>query len=112
MDGVERKRTEAQRSIMKDNELKRDSSIPERVTLKKEIGLLSACAIIIELSPFGMVKGIFQGSVDDLHVFLQSVVLVVGILGDLGTGSFLQLNPCCSIQCVCTTVVALRTFSP
>lgn len=47
MDGVERKRTEAQRSIMKDNELKRDSSIPERVTLKKEIGLLSACAIII-----------------------------------------------------------------
>ncbi|XP_073688036.1 asc-type amino acid transporter 1 [Garra rufa] len=47
MDGVERKRTEAQRSIMKDSDLKRDSGIPERVTLKKEIGLLSACTIII-----------------------------------------------------------------
>lgn len=32
---------------MKDSDLKRDSGIPERVTLKKEIGLLSACTIII-----------------------------------------------------------------
>lgn len=46
MDGVERKRTESQR-MMKDSDLNRDSGIPERVTLKKEIGLLSACTIII-----------------------------------------------------------------
>lgn len=33
---------------------KKESSVPERVTLKKEIGLLSACTIIIgemQLSP-------------------------------------------------------------
>lgn len=51
MHGVEwhrnnRRKAEAQPGTMKDGGVKRDS-IPERVTLKKEIGLLSACTIII-----------------------------------------------------------------
>ncbi|MCJ8736025.1 hypothetical protein PDJAM_G00254190 [Pangasius djambal] len=51
MHGAERQRNakhkaEAQPSTMKDGEVKCDT-IPERVTLKKEIGLLSACTIII-----------------------------------------------------------------
>ncbi|XP_016388163.1 asc-type amino acid transporter 1 [Sinocyclocheilus rhinocerous] len=79
MVGVERNRTEAQRSIMKDSELKRDSGIPERVTLKKEIGLLSACAIIIGniigsgifISPKGVLE--HSGSV--------GLALVVWVLG-------------------------------
>lgn len=47
MDGEERRRSEAQRSIMTDSNITGDLRIPERVTLKKEIGLLSACTIII-----------------------------------------------------------------
>lgn len=51
MHGAERQRNakhkaEAQPSTMKDGKVKCDT-IPERVTLKKEIGLLSACTIII-----------------------------------------------------------------
>ncbi|XP_016423954.1 asc-type amino acid transporter 1-like isoform X3 [Sinocyclocheilus rhinocerous] len=79
MDGVERKRTEAQRSMIKDSDLKRDSGIPERVTLKKEIGLLSACTIIIGniigsgifISPKGVLE--HSGSV--------GLALVVWVLG-------------------------------
>ncbi|XP_058623116.1 asc-type amino acid transporter 1 isoform X3 [Onychostoma macrolepis] len=78
MDGVERKRTESQR-MMKDSDLKQDSGIPERVTLKKEIGLLSACAIIIGniigsgifISPKGVLE--HSGSV--------GLALVVWVLG-------------------------------
>lgn len=51
MDGGKRKRSvcanrepEAQQKMVKDKKIK---DIPERVTLKKEIGLLSACTIII-----------------------------------------------------------------
>lgn len=51
MHGAERQRNtkhkaEAQPSTMTDGGVKCDT-IPERVTLKKEIGLLSACTIII-----------------------------------------------------------------
>ncbi|MBN3316649.1 AAA1 protein, partial [Atractosteus spatula] len=53
MDGADRKRSHctkpdstARETMVKDGNSKRDP-IPERVTLKKEIGLLSACAIII-----------------------------------------------------------------
>ncbi|TRY85919.1 hypothetical protein DNTS_011933 [Danionella cerebrum] len=73
MDGVERKKTEPQRSIMK------DSGVPERVTLKKEIGLLSACTIIIGniigsgifISP----KGVLQ------HSGSVGLALLVWVLG-------------------------------
>lgn len=51
MDGGKRKRSvggvqqpEAQQKMVKDKKMK---DIPEVVTLKKEIGLLSACTIII-----------------------------------------------------------------
>lgn len=53
MDGEKRKRSVCSRQepsaalkILKDGNNKRDE-IPDRVTLKKEIGLLSACTIII-----------------------------------------------------------------
>ena len=53
MDGATRNRSNsarqepgAQQKMSKDGNSKNDD-IPERVTLKKEIGLLSACAIII-----------------------------------------------------------------
>lgn len=59
MHGAERQRNakhkaQAQPSTMKHGEVKCDT-IPERVTLKKEIGLLSACTIII-----GELKSICQ----------------------------------------------------
>lgn len=54
MDGARRIRTncaklepEAHQMMMLKNGNNKHSHIPERVTLKKEIGLLSACAIII-----------------------------------------------------------------
>uniref|UniRef100_A0A8C2BTA8 Solute carrier family 7 member 10b n=1 Tax=Cyprinus carpio TaxID=7962 RepID=A0A8C2BTA8_CYPCA len=61
------------------SDLKRDSGIPERVTLKKEIGLLSACTIIIGniigsgifISPKGVLE--HSGSV--------GLALVVWVLG-------------------------------
>lgn len=53
MDGATRNRGDcakqdpgAQQKMMENDSNKRDN-VPERVTLKKEIGLLSACAIII-----------------------------------------------------------------
>ncbi|XP_076863222.1 asc-type amino acid transporter 1 isoform X2 [Brachyhypopomus gauderio] len=85
MDGAERKRRvcakrepQAPHSIMTNREAKRNT-IPERVTLKKEIGLLSACTIIIGniigsgifISPKGVLE--HSGSV--------GLALVVWVLG-------------------------------
>ncbi|XP_007244333.3 asc-type amino acid transporter 1 [Astyanax mexicanus] len=85
MDGAERKsgvrarpEPQAPRSTMKDRKVKEDT-VPERVTLKKEIGLMSACTIIIGniigsgifISPKGVLE--HSGSV--------GLALVVWVLG-------------------------------
>lgn len=64
------------------------------------IPLVCRVHFFVMLSPFGMVEGILQGSVDDLHVFLQLVEPL-----HLWSSSWLAswpMNSCCSIRRVRT----------
>lgn len=87
MDGGKRKRSvcatqepEAQQKMVKDKNIK---AIPEVVTLKKEIGLLSACTIIIGkivtgLSHYAILLNDIQAKVT---ILIKLILLHVSVLG-------------------------------